>query len=197
MLAVSSTFCTRLMACARCCTNCLAMAHEIAQVANGLGRNEAGGQQAVPQQVRQPFTVLDIGLVTRNGLHMLRIDQNDLKTAFQDVKDRTPIDAGTFHADVGHALTAQPVSQSLQLDGGGAKGAHLAVHLAGRPGEQHTRHHRLLMDIESGTVRIQHAETHCVHALLSAILAWTTKRGRREARKDSHVSCSYSRGHPW
>ena len=46
------------------------------------------------QQVGDPGAVLDIGLATWHRLDVLRIDQDDLEAAFQDVEDRPPIHAG-------------------------------------------------------------------------------------------------------
>ncbi len=125
MLAVSNTFCTRLMAWARCCTSVLRIAHQVAQIANGFGRNEAGFEQAMAQQVGEPFTILNVRFVAGHRLHVLGVDQDDLKAAFQDVEDRSPIDAGAFHGHMGDLADWQPVGQRLQPSRGGGEGAHL------------------------------------------------------------------------
>ena len=59
----------------------------------GEGGNEAGLEQAVAQEIRDPFAIFDIGFVPRNGMHMLGIDQHDLITAFQQIENGTPRDA--------------------------------------------------------------------------------------------------------
>ncbi len=139
----------------------LAGAYQVAQIADGLGRNEAGFEQAMAQQVSKPLTVFDVGLVTRDGLHVLGIDQDHLDGAFQHIEDGTPVDPGRLHGYVRHPQPAEPVTHAVQLGGGRRKGAHLLADLAGGSGEQHTGHHGLLVDIESGTTGIQDAQTHC------------------------------------
>ncbi|HEY6410460.1 MAG TPA: hypothetical protein VIY29_23665 [Ktedonobacteraceae bacterium] len=175
----------------------LAIAHQVAQVADGLGRNEAGTQQPMAQQVSEPFTVAYIGFSTRHRLHVLRVDQDHLTAAFQQVEHRSPIHSRTFHAHMRHPLASQPVDERLQAQGGGGKRAHLAAHLARGSAEQHTGHHRLLVHVQSCTAGIQDTQTHCRCPFLSAILAVDEKRAGREARKKLQVSYSYSRACPW
>ena len=42
-------------------------------------RDEAGFEQAMPQQVSDPFGILDVGLASRHGLDVLRVCQQHLK----------------------------------------------------------------------------------------------------------------------
>src|SRR5947209_16391908 len=67
----------------------------------GEGGNEAGLEQAVAQEISDPFAIFDICFVPSNGVHMLRIDQHDLITAFQQIENGTPRDARAFE---GHLL---------------------------------------------------------------------------------------------
>src|SRR5262249_3446589 len=49
-------------------------------------RNKAGLQQSVAQQLRQPLSILHIGLATWYMLDVLWIDQHDGAALFQDVE---------------------------------------------------------------------------------------------------------------
>ena len=61
-------------------------------------------------QWRKPHRVFDVGLATRHVLDVLRIDQHDGPTLFQDVEHRPPIHACAFEAI---SLRSRVVSQSL------------------------------------------------------------------------------------
>ena len=81
--------------------------------------------------------------------------KQQFETAFQHVPDRFPEFSGAFHRHVRAGRGRQPVRQPQQLRGGGAKGlgqfdlVPLAIHT------QPTGHHRLLMHIQPGAMRIQ------------------------------------------
>ncbi len=57
LVAPSRTFCRRLTSCVRCWTSALwglAVARELAQRTHGSGRDAAGQQQAMPQEIGEP-----------------------------------------------------------------------------------------------------------------------------------------------
>lgn len=77
-----------------------AIAGEFTQVANRLRRDETGFEEAVAQQVGEPFTVFDVCFAPSlpgHGLHMLRVDEDDLVVALKQIEHRTPVDARRFH----------------------------------------------------------------------------------------------------
>ena len=152
----------------------------------GKGGNEARTEQAVAQQISEPFTLLHIRFVAWDRFHMLGVDQDHLKAAFQDVEDRSPIDAGTFHGDMGHLLAGEPLSHGLQAERGGGEGAHLTGYLARGGGEHQAGHDRFLMDIKPGASRVQNTHCHCSQTLLSAILAMDDEKGGGERRVRKH-----------
>jgi hypothetical protein len=85
-----------------------AVAGEVAQVALRGGRDAAGAQQAVAQQIRQPLGILDIGLAPRDDLGMLRVDDEDLTVALEQGEHRPPVRPRRFHH---HRATAlQPAA---------------------------------------------------------------------------------------
>ena len=113
------------------------------------------------QQISDPLAIFDVGLVTRHGFHVRRIDQDDLTLGFQHVENRSPIHPGAFHCCMRDLLARQPGGQRLQVDGHGGERPHLATHFAGSGGEQHTGDNVLLMHIQTGTAGIEHAESDC------------------------------------
>lgn len=121
------------------------------------------------QEVSNPFAVLDIGLVTRDGLHVLGIDQDDAEGVFQQGENRPPIDARTLHRHLRDAQAGEPVTQVAQAGGRGTEGADSFTHagLFGSGsgfwfGEQATSDDGLLVDIESGTGGIENLHAHCI-----------------------------------
>ena len=104
---------------------------------------------AVPQQVRQPFGVLDVGLVPRHRLPMLGIDQDDRVVGLQQVEDRAPVHARALHGHLLHPAGVEPVIQRQQVRRHGAKAVHLAVDRPVRLRLQDASDHRLLMPIQS------------------------------------------------
>lgn len=73
-----------------------AIAREFTQLADRLGRNEAGVEQAMPQQIGYPFTLLHVGFAPRERLDVLGVDQKQGMTLFQNVVDRMPKHASLF-----------------------------------------------------------------------------------------------------
>jgi len=89
----------------------LAIAREIPQPANRLGRHEARLEQPGLGKPAQPGGVRDVGLAARDRLDVARVDQQALKLVLQDRPRRLPIDARRFHHDLPRAMRAQPVTQ--------------------------------------------------------------------------------------
>ncbi len=81
---------------------------------------------------------------------MLGIDEGDgALLVFEQIEDRTPVDPGRFHRDLGDAVASQPIVEGQQIGGHRAEGAHLPPDAAIRLGQQHTGDDTLLMDIET------------------------------------------------
>src|SRR5947209_3178219 len=90
ILAVSKTLCNRLI-CSRVLRDqAFAVAHQIPQHPYWLSRNETGADQAMPQQIGNPFTIPHIGFPTREGFDLMGIGQNQLKLVFQHIVDWPP-----------------------------------------------------------------------------------------------------------
>ena len=97
MLALSSTFCTRLISVARSLTNVLRKQGQFAQLSLPDRGNEAGFQQAMLHQFGDPFRIILIGLPTRYFAEMLGVHQDHFKVGLQDVEDRFPVFCCTLH----------------------------------------------------------------------------------------------------
>ncbi len=106
------------------------------------------------QQVRNPFRIQDIGLATRQGLQVLRVDHQDFKLPFQKIEDGFPVHAGALHRQVRALSRHQPIAQGQKFLGHGSKRARFFVAFTVRIHDQQTGHDRLLMDVQSTAARI-------------------------------------------
>ena len=92
----------------------LAIAREVAQLADRLGRHEAGLQQPRFGELAQPRRVRDVGLAARDLLDVAGVDQQALELVLQDRPRRLPIDAGGLHHHLRDA--GAPASQSRSAE---------------------------------------------------------------------------------
>jgi len=125
------------------------MPRQIAQGALLSRRDEAAAQQAVAQQIGQPFRIADIGLAAGHGLHMLGVDDEHVELTFQQVIDRPPVDAGAFHHHMRAASLGQPIRQGQQVGCHGSEGSDGLVRLTRRIGNHQASYDRLLVDIQA------------------------------------------------
>jgi len=135
------------------------VAREVAQIAQMALRrrwNEAGAQQPVAQQVRQPLGVLDIGLATGNRLDVIGIDDEDLALLFQQVEHRTPVRPRRLHDHRPTIRCSQPVGERQQIVGHGAVGAHLLVDRPIRRRHQQAGHDKPLVNIQPAAALVHH-----------------------------------------
>ena len=133
----------------------LAVAREIAQLADGLRRDEARAQQPVLQQLREPLAVANVGLPSRDGLEVLGVHQDHLAAALEEVEHGLPQDPRALHRDVRDALLGQPLRKSQELGRGGAERAHLTRATPALARAADTGDDRGLVDIEPATARIE------------------------------------------
>ena len=74
---------------------------QVTQFTLRFGRDEAGRHHAVPQQMSQPPCILVIGFLPLPRLDFMRVGQRHFDTPFQNVENRFPVRARTFHNYVG------------------------------------------------------------------------------------------------
>jgi len=79
---------------------------------------------------------------------MLRVAQQQLKLALQDVPDRPPVDAGGLHRDVRDAVLSEPVTQRQQPAHRRLELPHQLRTRVALPGRAHARRHLLLVHIK-------------------------------------------------
>jgi hypothetical protein len=126
----------------------LAIAREVAQLPNRLGRHEARFQQARLREPAQPGCIRDVGLAARDLLDVPRVDQQAVELVLQDRPRRLPIDAGCLHHHLLDPMRAQPVAQAEQsADRGGELGNALFT-LAAVVRDAHARGDLRLVDIQ-------------------------------------------------
>jgi len=73
------------------------MPRQIPQLADLNRRHEAGTNQPMRQQIRDPFSVARIGLLVGNALDLIRIGQNQRKVFLQCIPYRLPVNPGRFN----------------------------------------------------------------------------------------------------
>src|SRR5689334_10235823 len=108
------------------------------------------------QQISNPLRIFHVRFPPRNRLEMLRIHQYDLEMSLQNVKNRFPIAARTFHRHMRYSLFSEPQTQLLELRGHGAKAPTLLLSVPLLIGGNGTCHHRALVDIQTRTSFIDH-----------------------------------------
>jgi hypothetical protein len=90
IVAVSKTLCSRLICSRVLIDQAFAIAHQVPQHPYRFGRDETGADQAMPQQISNPFAIAYIGFATGQGLDLMGIGQQQLKLVFQHSVDRPP-----------------------------------------------------------------------------------------------------------
>jgi len=83
----------------------------------------------MPQEFRNPLTVLHIGLATWDRLDMLRIRQEHLKVLFEYIPDRFPIDSGRFHGNMPDPETLQPANKLKEVPSRTAESLKMSLRL--------------------------------------------------------------------
>ena len=146
----------------------LAVAGEVAQLADGLGWDEARLEQTPRQEQRQPGGVDGVGLAPRHVLDVAGVDQHHLEVGLQDVVDGLPIHPGGLHGHVGHSQRAQPVREGEQVGRRRAEGGDLFGASAPLVGEAGTNHQLGLADVDPGATLDQLVELFD----LGSLLAW-------------------------
>jgi hypothetical protein len=139
----------------------LAVAGQIPQLADRLGRHKRGPHQAVLDQPADPLRVLDVGFASRNVAQVPGIQQPALHGVFEDIKHRLPIHPGRFHPDPAHPRSDQPVLQGQQVSRHRLECAGCLLACASFPRRANTRHHGVLVDVEASA-----ALHHNVHGFL-------------------------------
>src|SRR6266498_1612616 len=76
-----------------------------------------------------PFGIFDVGLLPRNGPHVLRVDQYERPLVIlQHIEDRPPVDPSRFHRHLGDLQLDEPICQLQQICCDGLERAHVALH---------------------------------------------------------------------
>jgi hypothetical protein len=101
----------------------LAQAVEAAPLADGLGWDEAGTQQAVAVEHGVPLAVAHVALAPREVARVRAMEEGDLEArALEQVVDGNPVHAGGFHGHGLDVLLFEPLAERAQLAAEGAKG---------------------------------------------------------------------------
>ena len=130
------------------------IAGQLPQLALLAVGHEAGAQQPVTQQVGEPLAVLDVGLAPWHRLDVLRVDQQQLDLAFQQVPDRLPIHPGALHRQMGALDLGQPVPEPQDLVGRRSEGLDLLLRVTTLARRDPTRHQHVFVDVQPATARI-------------------------------------------
>ena len=129
----------------------LAIAREVAQLANRRRGNEAAPQQPVLQQLRDPHAVLHVGLAPRHLFDMRGVHEQAPDGFLEHVIDRLPVHAPAFQRHVRHAVLLQPLPQAQELGRRRAEGLHVLLAMPAPPRDPHTCRHCVAMNVQPRT----------------------------------------------
>ena len=93
----------------------LAIARQIAQLADRLRRHEARPQQPVLEQLAEPLGIQQVSLSAGHVLDVLGVHEQQLEVVLEQVVDRLPVDAGRLHRDVSDTEALEPIAQPEQV----------------------------------------------------------------------------------
>ena len=79
-----------------------AIAQEFPQLPQRRRWHEALGDQAMPDQIGNPFGILHVGFAPGDVTDVPSVADDEFKTPFQHGIDGLPVDAGALHADMAH-----------------------------------------------------------------------------------------------
>jgi hypothetical protein len=127
-----------------------AVAGEVAQLADGLGRDEARLQEPSRQEERKPGRVDRVGFAARDVLEVTDVHEHHLEVGFEHVVDGLPGDAGRFHCDIGHSEAAEPVREREQVGRRRAERRHLLGTSSGAVGEPGADEELRLTHVDAG-----------------------------------------------
>jgi hypothetical protein len=128
----------------------LAVASQIAQLADRARRHEARPHEPVFEQLADPLGIGDIGLAAGNVAQMLGVQKPTLAVLLEQVEDRLPVGAGRLHPDQTHPIARQPIEQPEQPGRGGRETPHLLLAPPPLPRHSHASHNRVPVDIQAG-----------------------------------------------
>src|SRR5262249_7433426 len=126
----------------------LTVPREVREFAYRRRRHEAAPQQPVLQALRDPRTVLHVGLPTRNLFDVGGVAEQTREVLFEDVVNRLPVTSGALQGHVGDSVSFQPITQGQQLRCRRPKGPHLLFARSPQPRYPHARRYRLLVYVQ-------------------------------------------------
>lgn len=101
------------------------IARQFSQFTDMSRRNKTRLEQAVAQQVGQPFCINHIGLARFEAFGITRIGEDDFHLSCKDVEDRLPVNPRTFNGDMRTTGLLQPIEQLEQIISHGGEGKRL------------------------------------------------------------------------
>ena len=104
----------------------LAVADDVAQLAQRPRWHEARAHQSVLDQLADPLRVLDVGLASGDVAQVTRVQQPALELVLEQEVDGAPVDTGRLHPDHRHGEAAQPVGERQEPRGRGRKRVRLS-----------------------------------------------------------------------
>jgi hypothetical protein len=133
----------------------LAVAGEVAQLADRAGWHKARADQAVLDQLADPGRIGHVGRAARHMVQVGRVQQPALELVLQQLPDRLPVAPGRLHPHPAHPQAAQPLRQQPQPGGGRGEPTGLGVAPTMTIRHPHTRGHGVLVHVQAGATRHQ------------------------------------------
>jgi hypothetical protein len=111
----------------------LAVASQVAQLADRARRHETRAHQPVLDRLADPLGVADVALAAWHVARVLRVQEPAIELVLTHVLDRPPVDAGRLHPHQRDPEAAQPVEQDQQPPSRRREAARLLPALAASP----------------------------------------------------------------
>jgi len=116
--------------------------------------DKTGANQTEPEQVTNPFGILDIILIAFDRFHPFGIGNGDIDTVFQKIENRDPVFTGRFHADIQAVIVKQPLFEAEDVIVKGRKAFFLVGGFNTPGGFDDCGNQKSLVDINTTTVLI-------------------------------------------
>jgi hypothetical protein len=156
----------------------LAVAGQVAELADRLGRHEAGSQQPVLEQLAQPVRIGHIGLAPRHVLDLAGVAEQQLEVAsskYQTGFQQTPV------ASIATCVTPRPRSQSRSASRSAVIVVKLSISSPRPPCRFGTRTHAVTLPSCTSSPH-QRSSTRSIANLLASLADATAGRSPRQSR---------------
>ena len=114
-----------------------------------FGRNKGASDQVEFVKVSNPFGILFISFLTFDGFDIFRMSKANINVVFKVIKNRNPILAGGFHADMITMIFDKPIVKLLNIRVDGRKRSLYILRYSLLVGRNNSSNDNVFVDIKS------------------------------------------------